>query len=195
MKVDKELIEHVAELARLKLTNEEIEKFLPQLKEILRRVKTLEHQGYEFERADASFALLILGILHRKWKSPFKVKSSHISIRCVGKDSINEVTIEMRVGEKFHHEVAKGDGPVNALDRALRKGLMKSFPQLKRVKLVDYSVRILKGMAGTRAKTRVLIVSTDDSRKWTTVGVNENIITASLEALVDSMKFALMPKA
>ena len=96
--------------------------------------------------------------------------------------------------QDVHHEVAEGDGPVNALDAALRSALVKSFPQLKQVTLTDYKVRILNSDTGTAAKTRVLIESTDGKREWGTVGVNENIIEASLQALIDSMEYALLKK-
>jgi 2-isopropylmalate synthase len=97
----------------------------------------------------------------------------------------------VRVGKKNYHEVAEGDGPVNALDGALRAALTKSFPKLKKVKLTDYKVRILDSKTGTAAKTRVLIESSDGKREWGTVGVSENIIDASLQALVESMEYAL----
>jgi 2-isopropylmalate synthase len=96
------------------------------------------------------------------------------------------------VGETVHHTVAEGDGPVNALDGALRSALSQAFPRLEKVRLVDYKVRILDGVAGTAARTRVLIASTDGRREWGTVGVSENIITASLQALTDSVEFALL---
>jgi len=98
------------------------------------------------------------------------------------------------VGEQVAHTVAEGDGPVNALDAALRLALVKFFPALKAVELIDYKVRIINGTTGTAAKTRVLIASSDSKREWGTVGVSENIIEASLEALVDSMEFALLKK-
>ena len=107
---------------------------------------------------------------------------------------ICEATIKVRVGEQVHHEVGEGDGPVNALDSALRSALINSFPQLKKVSLTDYKVRIIDTATGTAAKTRVLIESTDGKRDWGTVGVSENIIEASLQALVDSMEFALLRK-
>jgi 2-isopropylmalate synthase len=110
------------------------------------------------------------------------------------KESICEATVRVRVGDKVHHEVADGDGPVNALDGALRAALVKSFPKLEKITLTDYKVRILDTGTGTAAKTRVLIQSTDGSRDWGTVGVSENIIEASLQALVDSMEFALLKK-
>jgi 2-isopropylmalate synthase len=166
----------------------------PESKQILDRVKELEHCGYEFEAAEASLALLIRGILDHNPELLFTVDDYHVSMRGNRKSSTNEATVKVRVGNEVHHEVAEGDGPVNALDGALRRALAKSFPQLKKVTLTDYKVRILDGVAGTAAKTRVLITSTDGKREWGTVGVSENIIEASLQALVDSMEFALLKK-
>ena len=105
--------------------------------------------------------------------------------------SICEATIKVRVEGKSAHTVAEGDGPVNALDAALRSALSKFFPELKTVKLTDYKVRILESGAGTAARTRVLIESTDGKHNWGTVGVSTNIIEASLQALVDSMEYRL----
>ncbi len=164
----------------------------PETKQILSRVKELEHSGYEFEAAEASLALLIRGILDHNPELLFTVEDYHVSMRGNGKTSTNEATVKVRVGSDVHHEVAEGDGPVNALDSALRRALVKSFPQLRKVQLTDYKVRILDSVAGTAAKTRVLITSTDGKREWGTVGVSENIIEASLQALVDSMEFALL---
>jgi 2-isopropylmalate synthase len=110
------------------------------------------------------------------------------------KESICEATVRVRVGTQSHHEVAEGDGPVNALDGALRAALTKSFPQLKRITLTDYKVRILDSATGTAAQTRVLIQSSDGKREWGTVGVSGNIIEASLQALAESMEFALLKK-
>ena len=124
----------------------------------------------------------------------FTVDSYHVSMRGDAKTSICEATVKVRVGDEVHHTVAEGDGPVNALDTALRAALARSFPKIRQVKLTDYKVRILDGVAGTGAKTRVLIQSTDGKRDWGTVGVSENIITASLQALVDSMEYALLKK-
>jgi 2-isopropylmalate synthase len=172
-----------------KLTNE-----TPELKAILNRVKELEHEGYEYEAAEASMALIIRGILDHSPALKFDVEKYHVSMRRDAKQSICEATVRVRVGTKVHDEVAEGDGPVNALDSALRSALAKSFPKLKKVTLTDYKVRILDGVAGTAAKTRVLIESTDGQREWGTVGVSENIIEASLQALVDSMEYALLKK-
>jgi len=173
----------------LKVTND-----TPELRQILDTIKQREHEGYEFEAAEASMALLIRSILKRDTELKFTVEKYHVSMRRDVKQSVCKATVRVRVGKKVHDEVAEGDGPVNALDSALRSALAKSFPKLKRVTLTDYKVRILDGVAGTAAKTRVLIQSTDGQREWGTVGVSENIIEASLQALVDSMEYALLKK-
>ena len=165
----------------------------PELKTITTRIKELESQGYEYEAAEGSLALLIGKTLaHREL--PFTVEGYHVSIRSSGASSVCEATVKVRVENGTAHTVADGDGPVNALDGALRSALSRFFPQLMKVQLTDYKVRILDGVAGTAAKTRVLITSSDGRRDWGTVGVSENIITASLAALVDSMEYALMQK-
>jgi 2-isopropylmalate synthase len=110
------------------------------------------------------------------------------------RESICEATVRVRVDGQLAHTVAEGDGPVNALDGALRRALVGFFPRMKNVKLTDYKVRIIDTGSGTAAKTRVLITSTDGKREWGTVGVSENIIEASLQALVDSLEFALLKK-
>jgi 2-isopropylmalate synthase len=165
----------------------------PELKAILARIKELENQGFEFEAAEASLALLIQKQLEHR-ELPFAVEGYHVSMRGDGASSICEATVKIRVGNEFSHTVADGDGPVNALDGALRLGLSKFFPHLTKLKLTDYKVRIIDGLIGTAAKTRVLITTSDGKREWGTVGVSENIITASLQALADSMEYALMGK-
>ena len=166
----------------------------PETRAITARVKERESQGYEYEAAEASLALLIRGILDHNPELLFTVESYHVSMRRDQKESICEATVRVRVGDKIAHTVAEGDGPVNALDGALRRALVSFFPKLKRVELTDYKVRIIEGRSGTAAKTRVLINSTDGRREWGTVGVSENIIEASLQALVDSMEYALLRK-
>jgi len=169
-----------------KLTND-----TPELKPILNRIKELEHAGYEFEarRGVARVAhWQTLNIANRcfTWMP--------ITFPCAAMawESVCDATIKVRVGNKRAQTVAEGDGPVNALDGALRAALVKFYPQLKKVTLTDYKVRILDSDTGTAAKTRVLIESSDGRRDWGTVGVSENIIEASLQALVDSMEFALL---
>jgi 2-isopropylmalate synthase len=166
----------------------------PETREITAKVKELESQGHEYEAAEASLALLIRGVLDHNPELLFTVDQYHVSMRRDAKESVCEATVKVRVGDQTAHTVAEGDGPVNALDGALRRALVKFFPKLKAIELTDYKVRIINGATGTSAKTRVLITSTDGKREWGTVGVSENIIEASLQALVDSMEFALMKK-
>jgi 2-isopropylmalate synthase len=163
----------------------------PELKAILGRIKDLEYQGCEFEAAEGSLALLIRKVCQRR-QPPFNVEAYHVSMRREGQNSICEATVKVRVGSDVAHTVADGDGPVNALDSALRMALQRFYPQLARVQLTDYKVRILDSKSGTAAKTRVLIESGDGRREWGTVGVSENIIEASLQALVDSLEYALL---
>jgi len=172
-----------------KITND-----TPELKTILARIKELEHQGYEFEAAEGSLALLVRKILKHE-DAPFTVVAYHVSMRRDGLESVVEATIKVRVGDQVAHTVAEGDGPVNALDSALRGALAQFFPQIKKVRLTDYKVRILDSATGTAAKTRVLIESTDGQEEWGTVGVDDNIIEASLQALMDSMEYRLMKKS
>ncbi len=181
-------------LAKAKELGFKLKTDTPELKEILNTIKQREHEGYEYEAAEASLALLIRGALDHNPELFFTVDKYHVSMRRDSKQSVCEATVRVRVGKKVHDEVAEGDGPVNALDSALRHALAKSFRKLKKVSLIDYKVRILDGVAGTAAKTRVLIESTDGKHEWGTVGVSENIIEASLQALVDSMEFALLKK-
>lgn len=165
----------------------------PQLQEIVEKVKTLEHQGYEFEGAEASFELLVRKALgqHRKF---FDLISFRV---IVGKRSehdkpYSEATIRMRVGGREEHTAGMGNGPVDALDNTLRKALYGVYPELKDVKLIDYKVRVLSTDKGTSARVRVLIESTDSNMKWSTIGVSENVIEASWQALVDSIEYKLL---
>jgi 2-isopropylmalate synthase len=164
------------------------------LKTMLARIKELEHQGYEFEAADGSLTLLIRRVLTNE-PPPFTVDAYHVSMRSEGSASICEATVKVRVGEERAHTVADGDGPVNALDAALRAALITFYPQLQTVRLTDYKVRIIDSTSGTAATTRVLIQSSDGAAEWGTIGVNENIIEASLQALVDSLECALIKGA
>ncbi len=166
----------------------------PETRAITAKVKELESQGYEYEAAEASLALLMRGILDHNPELLFTVQQYHVSMRRDAKESVCEATLKVRVGDKTAHTVAEGDGPVNALDAALRRALGNFFPKLNAVQLTDYKVRIINGATGTAAKTRVLIMSSDGKREWGTVGVSSNIIEASLQALVDSMEYALIQK-
>ena len=162
----------------------------PQLREILTRIKDLEHQGYEFESADGSLALVIRRAMTDA-PPPFIVDAYHVSVRRDGAASACEAVVKVRVGAESEHRVAEGDGPVNALDAALRAALVRYYPQLLDVKLTDYKVRIIDSRSGTAARTRVIIQSGDGTAEWGTVGVNDNIVEASLQALVDSLEYAM----
>jgi 2-isopropylmalate synthase len=166
----------------------------PELREILARVKALEHQGYEFEAAGGSLAVLIRKILHHT-APPFEVRAYHVSMRYEGKSSVCEATVKVQFDGTSAHTVAEGDGPINALDSALRAALASVYPRVKTIRLTDYKVRILDSTAGTAAKTRVLIQSSDGRDEWGTVGVSDNIVEASLQALVDSMEYRLVKKS
>ena len=165
----------------------------PELREILARIKKLEHEGYEFEAAEGSLALVIRKILKHR-EPPFKIEGFHVSTRHDTTASVCEASIKVKVDGAEEHTIASGDGPINALDQALRNALMKFYPSLKKVHLTDYKVRILDSTTGTGARTRVLIESTDGKEEWGTVGVHDNIIEASLQALSDSLEYALMKK-
>ncbi len=162
----------------------------PQLRDMLTRIKELEHQGYEFEAADGSLALLLRRVLTEA-PPPFVVEAYHVSMRRDGTTSVCEATVKVRVGRESSHTVADGDGPVNALDAALRAALVRFYAEIQHVRLTDYKVRIIDSRSGTAARTRVLIESTDGTSEWGTVGVNDNIVEASLQALTDSLEFAL----
>ncbi|MFH1995071.1 MAG: citramalate synthase [Nitrospinota bacterium] len=159
---------------------------------IVSRLKDLEGQGYQFEGADASFELL-MNEAKGKRKKFFELIGFRVIVEKRNKDEepISEATIKIKVGEKVEITAAEGNGPVNALDHALRKALYKFYPELIDVSLVDFKVRILDGKSGTEAKTRVLIESGDSSDTWGTVGVHGNIIEASWQAIVDSMDYKL----
>ncbi|MEI8121590.1 MAG: alpha-isopropylmalate synthase regulatory domain-containing protein, partial [bacterium] len=151
-----------------------------------------EKQGYSYEAADASFKLLVQKVL-RKHKSFFELEGFRVIIEKDGKDKpcLSEASVKVRVGDKIEHMVAEGDGPVNALDCALRRALMRFYPEIETIVLTDYRVRILDPEEATAAKTRVIIESSDGTQQWGTVGVSGNIIEASWEALVDSMEYKL----
>ncbi len=170
-----------------------LEKGSPQLEEILQTVKELENQGFQFEAADASFELLVKKILglHRRF---FDLIGFRVIVekRKEGEDALSEATIMVKVGGHIEHTAATGNGPVNALDNALRKALEKFYPALKEVRLNDYKVRVLSTRKGTGSRVRVLIESGDNEKKWGTVGVSENIIEASWQALVDSIDYKLL---
>jgi 2-isopropylmalate synthase len=162
----------------------------PATARILEQVKWLEYSGYQFEGAEASFELLarrLLGQIQDAFEAgPFLVVVHRALERCWA-----EATVRVRVGDLEEHTAAEGNGPVHALDRALRKALEHFYPELSRIRLVDYKVRVLNAEAATAARVRVLIQSTDGVERWGTVGVSENVVEASWIALVDSLNYAL----
>ena len=161
------------------------------LKTIVQHIKELEHKGYQFDGAEASFEL----ILHRSlgnFSPYFDVLETKVYIES-GRNgkNVDQAVLNVAVGDEIEHIAADGDGPVNALDRALRKALIRFYPQIKSIRLVDYKVRVLEEKRGTSAKVRVLIETSNGRETWGTVGVSTNIIEASLQALGDSMNYHL----
>lgn len=175
--------------------NMKITKKTPKLQEILNTLKELEKQGFQFEGAEGSFELLMKKTIgtHRRF---FDLIGFRVIVekRSEKEEPISEATIMLKVGNKVEHTAAVGNGPVNALDNALRKALEKFYPELREVELIDYKVRVLTTDKGTAARVRVLIESGDKKKKWGTVGVSENIIEASWQALVDSIEYKLLVK-
>ena len=158
---------------------------------ILAEVVRLENRGYQFEAAEASFDLLVRRCMG-EYKPHFERVKYHVEVAAHdGLDVVTEATVKLRVEREMRHEVAEGDGPVNALDAALRKALNGSFPSLRNMVLVDYKVRVVNSEAGTAARIRVFIESRDEHDVWGTVGVSENIIEASWLALVDAIEYKL----
>jgi 2-isopropylmalate synthase len=161
---------------------------------VLNEIKELESQGFSFEAAEASVALM-LKRLQKGYASPFTlIDFSAIVENREGRGLFAEATVKVRVKEEIFHTAAEGDGPVNALDTALRKALVDYYPEINTFHLEDYKVRILNGDAGTAAATRVLIDTASDGERWSTVGASTNIIDASWRALADSIEYGLVMK-
>jgi len=161
------------------------------LTHVLEELKELEYRGYHFEVADGSLELLLRAATG--WKQPwFRVESFRVVTDERGGDVVTEATIKVHVGDERILAVAEGNGPVNALDAALRKAVGTAYPELARIHLTDYRVRVLDSASGTGAVTRVLIDSSDGNRMWSTIGVSDNIIDASWQALLDSIVLGLL---
>ena len=151
----------------------------------------LENQGYQFEAARASFDLLAQRCAGQ-FQRHFDQVKYHVEVDADKEcEVVTEATVKVQVAGKERHEVAEGDGPVNALDAALRKALNGTFPGLREMRLVDYKVRVVNSEAGTAARIRVFVESADGEENWSTVGVSENIIEASWIALVDAVEYKL----
>ncbi|MCI0511652.1 citramalate synthase [candidate division KSB1 bacterium] len=178
-------------LAKAEKYGLDLQHLSPRAKEIVQKLKSLEHLGYQYEAAEGSFEILIKKLL-RQFDCFFELDGFRVIIERRNGEPVSEATIKVTVNGQSEHTAAEGVGPVNALDHALRKALEKFYPALKNMRLTDYKVRVLDEKQATQAKVRVLIESADESDRWGTVGVSDNIIEASWQALVDSISYKLM---
>lgn len=182
-------------LAKARSFGIDLDKQDPACRQILQHLKTLENQGYQFEAAEASFELLMRQALGQRQQF-FSIKDFHVycdMLHDLARQGSQAVaTIKVTVNGQDILEAAEGNGPVSALDAALRKALVNAYPEIASFHLTDYKVRIIDGTAGTSAKTRVLIESSNGLQRWTTVGVSCNIIEASYQAVVEGLEYGLM---
>ncbi|MBW4519543.1 MAG: citramalate synthase [Scytolyngbya sp. HA4215-MV1] len=182
-------------LAKARSFGIELDKQDPTCRNILQRLKDLESEGYQFEAAEASFELLMREALGQR-NRPFEVRGFQVHYDMVpGAEDVKGrslATVKLAVNGGDILEAAEGNGPVSALDAALRKALVSSYPELEQFYLTDYKVRILDGSAGTSAKTRVLVESSNGYQRWTTVGVSGNILEASYLAVVEGLEYGLL---
>jgi 2-isopropylmalate synthase len=169
----------------------ELDEKSPAMKTLIDELKDLEFRGYEFEAADASLKLLIARALGQA-KTFFEVEAYRVSVERRGTESVSEATVKLKLNGQSLHTVAECSGPVGALDKALRLGLEGFYPQIKLLELRDYKVRILDSRAGANARTRVFIESGDGKTIWGTVGVSDNLIDASWQALIDAVNYQLL---
>jgi 2-isopropylmalate synthase len=164
----------------------------PGLKEALERIKRMENEGYEFEAAEASIYLLLETAV-RGEPEFFSIDNFRVVTDMRSNEEFtSEATVKIRMGDRVVHVVAEGDGPVHALDRALHNALHQFFDCLRTVELTDYKVRVIEANHGTNSKVRVMIQQTDGNESWTTIGVSENILEASYQALADGVRFKLL---
>lgn len=160
-------------------------------KNFVQHIKSLEYGGFQFDGAEASFELLLRTEL-KQYEPFFKIIYSKVNVMFTGNgEEYAEAVLKVKVGKEIEHTAADGDGPVNALDNALRKSLRRFFPEIQKIHLVDYKVRVLGEENGTGAKVRVLVESSDGEDTWNTVGVSHNIIKASLQAISDSINYKI----
>ncbi len=170
----------------------DLENDIESVNKILNMIQNLEYKGYQFEAADGSFELLVKDIAGIK-KNFFILESFRVlNEKRTDGTMISEATVKILIDKNRIIETAEGDGPVHALDCALRKALGSFYPKLSKIKLTDFKVRVLDEKEGTGAVVRVLIESTDGNKNWGTIGVSENIIEASWQALEDSIVYGLM---
>lgn len=179
-------------LEKAKEIDVELDKEAPETKKILKLLQGMEHKGYHFEVAEASLELFMKRVM-KKLKGFFRLEEFRVIVKKRAKGKIvSEATIKLRVKDSRKHTASLGDGPVNALDNALRKALRDFYPSLEEMHLTDFKVRVLDEKVGTKANVRVLIQSQDKTDSWWTIGVSENIIEASWQALVDSVEYKLL---
>jgi 2-isopropylmalate synthase len=177
---------------RAKKVDPSVTKDHPAVAALAEKLKKLESEGWSFEGADASFEILVrreLGL----YESPFRIEAYRVmSEHPTGENlACSHAWVKVLVEGQYEIAAAEGDGPVNALDAALRRALIRFYPSLAKVRLEDYKVRVIDGKDATAARVRVLIESTDGQRSWNTVGVSADIIEASRAALVDSIAYRL----
>jgi 2-isopropylmalate synthase len=182
-------------LYKAKELNIDVNTYDAETRRLMKQIKELENQGFQFEGADASLELFLRKAFGQ-YEDFFQLKNLKIILeKSEGEDEFSaEAMIKVQIGDNTVHTAAEGEGPVNALDNSLRKALYEVYPEITEMHLSDYKVRVLNGNNGTAAKVRVLIDSADQSDKWSTVGVSENIIEASWQAIVDSINFHLLKK-
>lgn len=182
-------------LAKARTFGIELDKHNPAARQILQRLKVLESEGYQFEAAEASFDLLMREALGKR-QHLFEIKGFQVHCDLVqGIENTNSnalATVKIAVNGQDILEAAEGNGPVAALDAALRKALVNFYPQIAQFELTDYKVRILDGHSGTAAKTRVLVESKNTHQRWTTVAVSTNILEASYQAVVEGLEYGLL---
>jgi 2-isopropylmalate synthase len=191
------LVSDMAGRASIELKGKEMGYNLEGNKEVLtsvvEKVKEMESRGYTFEAADASFELLLRNELGETDPKYFTVESWKVTVEQSEKgEVVTEATVKVTAGGKHLEQTSHGNGPVNALDKALRAALEKIYPELANLELIDYKVRILEGVKGTGAVTRVLIETTDGNSQWDTLGVHENVIAASWNAISDAVTYGLL---
>ncbi|EGK85828.1 2-isopropylmalate synthase/homocitrate synthase family protein [Microcoleus vaginatus FGP-2] len=178
-------------LAKARTFGMDLDRKNPACRQILEKLKDLESQGYQFEGAEASFELLMREALEQRppW---FEIKGFQVHCDKVGEDCTALATVKLSVNGTNILEAAEGNGPVSALDAALRKALVNFYPAIAHFYLTDYKVRILDSGAGTSAKTRVLVEFSNGQDRWTTVGVSGNILDASYQAVVEGLEYGLV---
>ncbi len=174
--------------------NLDVNRYDAETRKVIKQIKELENEGFQFEGADASLELLLRKAFGQ-YEEFYQLKNLKVIMeKNETGEIVSEAIVKLSIGDEIVHTAAEGDGPVNALDNSLRKALNEAYPEINEMHLRDYKVRVLNGNDGTAAKVRVLIESANQYDKWSTVGVSENIIEASWQALVDSINYLMMKK-